>query len=129
MPIQLNHTIVHSKNKRESAEFLARILGLEAGDEWGPFIPVELSNGVTLDFATTPEASITSQHYAFLVTEAEFDGIFQRIQDAGLTYYADPHRERPGEINHNDGGRGVYFLDPDGHAMEAITRPYGSGAS
>ncbi|MFE4367211.1 VOC family protein [Streptomyces sp. NPDC056835] len=129
MPVQLNHTIVHSKNKRESAEFLARILGLEVGDEWGPFIPVELSNGVTLDFANTPEESIVTQHYAFLVTEAEFDGIFQRIQDAGLTYYADPHRERPGEINHNDGGRGMYFLDPAGHALEAITRPYGSGAS
>ncbi|MEV8389575.1 MULTISPECIES: VOC family protein [unclassified Streptomyces] len=129
MPVQLNHTIVHAKDKRESAEFVARILGLEAGDEWGPFIPVELSNGVTLDFATAPEESITSQHYAFLVTEAEFDGIFQRIQDAGLTYYADPHLERPGEINHNDGGRGVYFLDPAGHALEAITRPYGSGAS
>ncbi|MEV4971356.1 VOC family protein [Streptomyces scopuliridis] len=127
MPVQLNHTIVHAKNKRESAEFLARILGLEVGDEWGPFIPVELSNGVTLDFATTPEEPIATQHYAFLVTEAEFDGIFQRIQDAGLTYYADPHRERPGEINHNDGGRGVYFLDPAGHALEAITRPYGGG--
>ncbi|MFJ9028494.1 VOC family protein [Streptomyces sp. NPDC102274] len=129
MPVQLNHTIVHSKNNRESAEFLARILDLEVGDEWGPFIPVELSNGVTLDFATTPEESIAVQHYAFLVTEAEFDGIFQRIQDAGLTYYADPHRERPGEINHNDGGRGVYFLDPVGHALEAITRPYGGGGS
>ncbi|MFE4535075.1 VOC family protein [Streptomyces scopuliridis] len=125
MPVQLNHTIVHAKNKRESAEFLAGILGLEAGDEWGPFIPVELSNGVTLDFATTTEEPIAPQHYAFLVTEAEFDGIFQRIQDAGLTYYADPHRERPGEINHNDGGRGVYFLDPGGHVLEAITRPYG----
>ncbi|PVE04449.1 VOC family protein [Streptomyces scopuliridis] len=129
MPVQLNHTIVHSKNKRESAEFLARILDLEVGDEWGPFIPVELSNGVTLDFATTPEEPIAIQHYAFLVTEAEFDGIFQRIQDAGLTYYADPHRERPGEINHNDGGRGVYFMDPAGHALEAITRPYGGGES
>jgi catechol 2,3-dioxygenase-like lactoylglutathione lyase family enzyme len=121
----LNHTIVHSRDNRESAEFFARILDLEVGDEWGPFIPVQLSNGVTLDFATIPAESITMQHYAFLVTEAEFDGIFRRIQDAGITYYADPHGKQPGEINHNDGGRGVYFMDPAGHGLEAITRPYG----
>ncbi|MCT2593216.1 VOC family protein [Streptomyces sp. N2-109] len=127
MSIELNHTIVHSRDKRESADFLAHILGLEAGPEWGPFIPLELSNGVTLDFATIPAESITMQHYAFLVTEEEFDKIFQRIQDGGITYYADPHGKRPGEINHNDGGRGVYFMDPAGHGMEAITRPYGSG--
>ncbi|WP_306323158.1 MULTISPECIES: VOC family protein [unclassified Streptomyces] len=127
MAVQLNHTIVHSRDKRESAEFLAHILGLEAGDEWGPFIPLDLSNGVTLDFATIPAESIVTQHYAFLITEAEFDEIFQRIKDAGLTYYADPHRKQPGEINHNDGGRGVYFMDPSNHAMEVITRPYGSG--
>lgn len=127
MSVQLNHTIVHSKDNRESADFFARIFDLEAGDEWGPFIPVELSNGVTLDFATVPAESIVTQHYAFLVTEEEFDGIFQRIQDAKLTYYADPHGKRPGEINHNDGGRGVYFPDPAGHGLEAITRPYGGG--
>ncbi|MER5437976.1 VOC family protein [Streptomyces sp. NPDC002790] len=128
MAVQLNHTIVHSRDKRESAEFLAGILGLEVGDEWGPFIPLDLSNGVTLDFATAPAGSIVPQHYAFLVTEEEFDGIFRRIKEAGLTYYADPHGRLPGEINHNDGGRGVYFMDPAGHGMEAITRPYGSGA-
>ncbi|MEB8336818.1 VOC family protein [Streptomyces endophyticus] len=127
MAVQLNHTIVHSRDKRESAEFLAHILGLEVGEEWGPFIPLDLSNGVTLDFATIPAQSIVMQHYAFLVTEEEFDGIFGRIKDAGLTYYADPHGKQPGEINHNDGGRGVYFMDPAGHGMEAITRPYGSG--
>ncbi|MER7997901.1 MULTISPECIES: VOC family protein [unclassified Streptomyces] len=127
MSVQLNHTIVHSRNNRESADFLAHVFGLEAGEEWGPFVPVELSNGVTLDFATVPEGSIVPQHYAFLVTEAEFDGIFQRIQDAELTFWADPYQQRPGEINHNDGGRGVYFLDPVGHALEALTRPYGSG--
>ncbi|WP_425840595.1 VOC family protein [Streptomyces fractus] len=127
MAVQLNHTIVHSRDNRESAEFLAHILGLEVGDEWGPFIPLVLSNGVTLDFATVPAASIVTQHYAFLVTEEEFDGIFGRIKDAGLTYYADPHRKQPGEINHNDGGRGVYFMDPAHHGMEVITRPYGGG--
>ncbi|MFI7005146.1 VOC family protein [Streptomyces sp. NPDC050145] len=125
MAVHLNHTIVHSRDNRESAEFLAGVLGLVAGDGWGPFIPLELSNGVTLDFATVPADSIVTQHYAFLVTEEEFDGIFRRIREAGITYYADPHLRQPGEINHNDGGRGVYFLDPAGHGMEVITRPYG----
>lgn len=125
MPVQLNHTIVHSRDNRESADFLAHILGIPAGDQWGPFIPLELSNGVTLDFATIPAESIVTQHYAFLVTEEEFDGIFGRIEEAGITYYADPHRKQPGEINRNDGGRGMYFMDPAGHGMEVITVPYG----
>ncbi|MBT2524242.1 VOC family protein [Streptomyces sp. ISL-99] len=127
MSVQLNHTIVHARDKRESAEFFTHIMGLEISAEWGPFIAVELSNGVTLDFATIPAESIAVQHYAFLVTEEEFDGIFQRVQDAGITYYADPHGKQPGEINRNDGGRGMYFMDPSGHGLEAITRPYGSG--
>ena len=126
MSVQLNHTIVHARDNRQSADFLAGILGLTAGASWGPFVPLELSNGVTLDFAVIPAESIVMQHYAFLVTEEEFDGIFQRIQDAGLTYYADPHLKQPGEINHHHGGRGLYFMDPAGHGMEIITRPYGS---
>ncbi|MFJ1644461.1 VOC family protein [Streptomyces sp. NPDC088258] len=125
MSVQLNHTIVHSKDKHESAAFFAHIMDLEVAPEFGPFVPVVLSNDVTLDFATIPAESITAQHYAFLVTEAEFDGIFGRIQADGLDYWADPHQKQPGEINRNDGGRGVYFLDPSGHALEAITRPYG----
>ncbi|MFI2780991.1 VOC family protein [Streptomyces sp. ALB3] len=125
MSVELNHTIVHSQDNRESADFLAHILGLTTGTEWGPFIPVVLANGVTLDFATVPAESITVQHYAFLVSEAEFDTAFDRIRARGITYYADPHRKQPGEINRNDGGRGVYFPDPSGHGMELITRPYG----
>ncbi|AEN08235.1 MULTISPECIES: VOC family protein [unclassified Streptomyces] len=125
MSVELNHTIVHSRDNRESAEFLAHILNLSTGEEWGPFIPLVLANGVTLDFATIPAESITMQHYAFLVSEAEFDTAFERIEARGITYYADPHRKLPGEINHNDGGRGVYFFDPAGHGMELITRPYG----
>jgi extradiol dioxygenase family protein len=126
MPVELNHTIVHARDNRESAEFLARILGLEVGNEWGPFIPVATSNGVTLDFASIPVESITMQHYAFLISEDEFDAAFERIQQAGITYYADPHLKQPGEINHHHGGRGLYFLDPAGHGMEIITRPYAS---
>ncbi|MEU2671248.1 VOC family protein [Streptomyces sp. NPDC007164] len=129
MSVELNHTIIHSRNNRESAEFLADILGLEVGEEWGPFVPVATANGVTLDFATVPEAPITTQHYAFLVSEGEFDTAYARIKELGVTYYADPHGKHPGEINHNDGGRGVYFIDPAGHGMEIITRPYGGFAS
>lgn len=126
MSVQLNHTIVASRDKRASADFLATILGLRVGAPFGPFMPVETSNGVTLDFMDVDE--IVPQHYAFLVSEEEFDAIFTRIQRAGITYWADPAHQRPGEINHNDGGRGTYFEDPNGHNLEIITRPYGSGA-
>lgn len=129
MSVDLNHTIVHARDNRASAEFLAHILGLEIGAEWGPFIPVATANGVTLDFATIPAESIIGQHYAFLVSEAEFDASYARIKELGITYWADPHQKHPGEINHNDGGRGIYFLDPAGHAMEIITRPYGGFTS
>ncbi|MFF2213527.1 VOC family protein [Streptomyces antibioticus] len=124
MSVELNHTIVHSRDNRESAEFLARVLGLEVGTEWGPFVPVDTANGVTLDFATVPAESIVTQHYAFLVSDDEFDAAFERITAAGITYFADPQGRQPGEINHHHGGRGLYFPDPAGHGMEIITRPY-----
>ncbi|HEY0641131.1 MAG TPA: VOC family protein [Pseudonocardiaceae bacterium] len=126
MPVEFNHTIVLAKDNHASARFLAELLGLEVGEEWGPFVPVALSNGVTLDFATSPVDPIPLQHYAFLVTEAEFDAVLARIEAAGLDHYADPRMSERG-INRNDGGRGTYFLDPGGHGMEVITRPYGSG--
>jgi catechol 2,3-dioxygenase-like lactoylglutathione lyase family enzyme len=126
--VELNHTIIAARDKRESADFLAHILGLEVGPEMGPFLPVQTANGVTLDFATVPEEHITTQHYAFLISEAEFDAAFERIRQAGIPYWADPRQERPGEINRNDGGRGLYFMDPSRQAMEIITRPYGSGS-
>ena len=125
MSVELNHTIVFSRDRQASAQFLATILDLEVGTAWGPFLPVRTGNGVTLDFATTDQEAIAAQHYAFLVPEADFDGIFERIQRVGVQYYADPHFKKPGEINHNDGGRGIYFLDPSGHGLEVITRPYG----
>jgi extradiol dioxygenase family protein len=126
MPVQLNHTIVHAKDSTVAATFMADILGLAPPRPFGPFMIVETANGVTLDFLTTNEA-LTIEHYAFLVTEAEFDQIFGRIQARGIPYWADPGGRRPGEINHNDGGRGLYFPDPSGHYLEIITRPYGSG--
>ena len=124
MAVQLNHTIVHARDKRESATFLADILGLPAPTPFGPFLVVEAENGVSLDFV---QGEGEPQHYAFLVSEEEFDGIFGRITERGLTYWADPGRQRRGEINTNDGGRGVYWEDPSGNLLEIITRPYGSG--
>ncbi|MFF7564198.1 VOC family protein [Streptomyces pseudovenezuelae] len=126
MTVQLNHTIVAAHDKHASARFLADILGLSVSPQYGPFVPVEIPNGVTLDYMDTGE-EIRPQHYAFLVSEDDFDTIFARIREAGLTYWADPSHHRPGEINHNDGGRGAYFDDPDGHRLEILTRPYGSG--
>jgi catechol 2,3-dioxygenase-like lactoylglutathione lyase family enzyme len=123
---QLNHTIVYASDQAKSARFLAEILGLPAPVRFGPFEVVELDNGVSLDFAAADEP-IQPQHYAFLISEADFDAVFGRIRAQGLQYWADPGRCRAGEINHNDGGRGVYFPDPDGHYLEVITRPYGSG--
>ncbi|MEV5885233.1 VOC family protein [Streptomyces sp. NPDC052020] len=129
MSVELNHTIIHARDNRESAEFFTNLLDLEITAEWGPFIAVDLSNGVTLDFATVPADRITPQHYAFLISEEEFDAAYARIQRRGIEHYADPHQTRPGTINHNDGGRGVYFTDPVGHAMELITVPYGGRPS
>ncbi|MEU6761332.1 VOC family protein [Streptomyces sp. NPDC046853] len=128
MTVELNHTIVAAKDKKASAQFLADILGLEVSPQYGPFIPVEIPNGVTLDYMDAGDRPITPQHYAFLVSEDDFDDIFGRIKDAGLTYWADPHHHTVGEINTNDGGRGAYWDDPNGHSLEILTRPYGSGS-
>jgi catechol 2,3-dioxygenase-like lactoylglutathione lyase family enzyme len=124
MSVQLNHTIVACRDQRRSASFLTEILGLAPASRFGRFLVVETDNGVSLDYAET-DGDITAQHYAFLIGEGDFDTIFGRITERGIMYWADPGRTRPGEINHNDGGRGVYFGDPDGHVMEIITRPYG----
>jgi catechol 2,3-dioxygenase-like lactoylglutathione lyase family enzyme len=126
MSVQLNHTIVWCRDQQKSARFLTEILGLPPARAFGPFQMVEVANGVSLDFHEI-EGAIAAQHYAFLISEAEFDAIFARIVERKLDYWADPARQHPGEINHNDGGRGVYFLDPDRHFLEIITRPYGGG--
>ena len=126
MAVMLNHTIVSVRDKHESATFLAEILGLAPPAPFGPFLVVQVANEVSLDFADD-RGQVHPQHYAFLVSESEFDVIFGRIRDRGLSYWADPGRRRPGEINTNDGGRGVYWEEPSGHLLEIITRPYGSG--
>jgi catechol 2,3-dioxygenase-like lactoylglutathione lyase family enzyme len=122
---ELNHTIVWCRNKERSASFMADILGRPAPTRFGPFRVVALDNGVSLDFHDT-EDEIARQHYAFLITEAEFDAVLARIQSKSLPYWADPGKSRPSVFNRNDGGRGLYFDDPDGHLLEVITRPYGS---
>jgi catechol 2,3-dioxygenase-like lactoylglutathione lyase family enzyme len=123
MAVQLNHTIVSARDKRASAEFLAEVLGRPAPTTFGPFTVVELDNGVSLDFHE--DGPVQPRHYAFLVGEDEFDAILGRIRARGLPFWADPGQRRPGEINTADGGRGVYWPDPDGHFLEIITRPYG----
>jgi catechol 2,3-dioxygenase-like lactoylglutathione lyase family enzyme len=123
MTVELNHTIIPARDKRASAKFLADILGLEAGPEWSHFVPVRTSNGVTLDYADATD--FRRQHYAFLVSESEFDAALSRIKAAGIAFYADFNRAGRGQVNHLYGGRGLYFDDPDGHLLEIITRPYG----
>jgi len=126
MAVQLNHTIIWARDSRASAAFFSEVLGLPAPARWGPFEVVPTANGTNLDFLDA-EGEIASQHYAFLVSEEEFDAIFGRIAARGLSYWADPGQAKQGEINRHDGGRGLYFEDPNGHLLEIITRPYGSG--
>lgn len=130
MSIQLDHTIVHARDALASATFLADLLDLPPPVRFGPFQAVQLDNGVTLDYLDYPQAEgeLLVEHYAFLVSETEFDAIFERIRERALPYWADPGRSHPGRINHRDGGRGVYWEEPNGHLLEIITRPYGSGA-
>jgi catechol 2,3-dioxygenase-like lactoylglutathione lyase family enzyme len=126
MTIQFNHTILYAHDSEASAKFLAEMLDLPAPARWGPFVVVKTDNGTNLDYMDT-DGEITSQHYAFLVDESDFDAIFERIRARKLTYWADPGQTQQGQINHHDGGRGLYFEDPNGHFLEIITRPYGSG--
>jgi catechol 2,3-dioxygenase-like lactoylglutathione lyase family enzyme len=128
MAVQLNHTIVSARDKGVSAGFLAEVLGVGEPKPFGPFLGVAVDNDVTLDFIDwSGDGELTRQHYAFLVSEAEFDEIFGRIQARNLDYWADPGHDIAGQINRRDGGRGCYFDDPDGHVLEILTRPYGSG--
>ena len=123
MTVQLNHTIVPAQDKTVSATFLADVLGLDAPVPFGPFVCVETANGVSLDYADHA-GSFEPAHYAFLVTEEEFDAIFTRVTERGLQYWADPGHTQENVINTH--GRGFYFEDPSGHNMEVLTRPYGT---
>ncbi len=124
MAVHLNHTIVEASNRDFTADFLTDLLGLAPAGTFGPFRVVELGNDVSLDVVQT-RGAVNAQHYAFLVSEEEFDEIWSRIKERGLTFWADPFHRHAGQINTNDGGRGLYWEDPDGHNLEIITRPYG----
>ena len=126
MAVALNHTIVWCRDQHHSATFLASVLGRPRPTRFGPFLIVDLDNGVSLDFHSLA-GEIAAQHYAFLLTEPEFDAVFGRVVEQELPYWADPGLNEAGQINQHDGGRGVYFHDPDRHLLEIITRPYGSG--
>ena len=121
MSVQLNHTIVWCRDKQISSTFLVDILGLPSPAPFGPMLVVQLDNGVSLDYYDE-DGEIASQHYAFLIGEDDFEPIFARLQRRGLPYWADPGKRRPNEINRLDGGRRVYFDDPDGHLLEIFTR-------
>ncbi|BBY05091.1 VOC family protein [Mycobacterium noviomagense] len=128
MAISFNHTIVAARDKKKSAQFLTELFGLPDPVPVGRFMAVTLEHGATLDYADVPDgAEIRPQHYAFLVSDDDFDAIYGKISSRGMEHWADPRGERVGEINHNHGGRGVYFRDPSGHHLEILTRPYGSG--
>ena len=129
MAVRLNHTIVAARDKEIAAKFLTEILGLPAPSLLGPFAVVQVSETPRWTIDAIADGEITSQHYAFLVDESEFDEIFARIRDRRLAYWADPYRHKRDEINTWDGGRGLYFDDPNGHLLEIITRPYGSGGT
>ena len=129
MTIKLNHTIVHSKDKQAAAKFFTELFGLPKPKPFFGFLDVDLGNEVTLAFLDADGMEVQMQHYAFLVSEKEFDQIFGRIQQRGMKYWADPGQKQQGEINHHFGGRGVYFEDPSGHLLEIITKPYGDPAA
>ena len=122
---ELDHTIVWCTDKQRSTGFLTDILGLPPARAFFHFLVVDLKNGVSLDYYQK-DGPVSPQHYAFLVSDEEFDAGFERIKSLGLTYWADPARTKAGEINRHFGRRGFYFVDPDEHLMELITRPYGA---
>ncbi len=128
MGVQLNHTIVWCSDKQKSASFLVELLELSTPVAFGQMLVVQLDNAVSLDFFESNDA-ISMQHYAFLIGEEAFDRVFARIRDRGLAYWADPGKQRAGETYSHNGGRGMYFDDPDGHLLEVMTRPYKIGSA
>ena len=127
MPV-LNHHIVPASDGVASARFYCDVLGLPQPVRLGHFAVLEVGPGLTLDFIDS-ERDFDRQHYAFLVTEAEFDEVLGRVKERDLPYWSDPMHTDPGRTNSWDDGRGVYFDDPDGHRLEILTRSYGSGGT
>ena len=119
MTIELDHTIVPSRDKEAAARFFARIFGLSYEGLHSHFAPVRINDRLTIDFDDAHE--FDHHHYAFKVSEREFDAIFGRIREEGIPYGSGPRASEDMEINHRRGGRGVYFRDPDGHLLELLT--------
>ncbi|WP_106401104.1 VOC family protein [Actinocorallia populi] len=124
MTVTFNHTIIVSKDRNESALFFRELFDLPETLSWGPFTNVRLDEGVLLQFAEPPVEEIQMQHYAFLLDDDLFDRAYARLKDRGIEHWADPQMKLSGQTNTEHGGRGVYFKDPSGHAIELITRPY-----
>ena len=120
MPIVLNHTIVPARDKEASARFFARIFGLSYEGPMGHFAPVRVNETFTLDF--DHRDTFESHHYAFHVSDEEFDSILGRIKAEGLAFGSGPFETGDMQTNHRLGGRGLYFLDPNGHNLELMTR-------
>jgi len=123
MTIRFDHTLIPARAKHASAQFFTEMFGLPDARADGLFLSVGLDGGVHIDFAEPP-IDFPPHHYAFLVDDDDFDALLARIEERGIPHWADPRMSRTG-INTNHGGRGVYFDDPSGHHLEAITRPYG----
>ena len=117
--MHLDHTIVPAKDKEESAKFFARIMGLTYDGPHGHFAPVRVGDALTMDFDNRD--TFESHHYAFHISEAEFDGIFVRVRDEGVKYGSGPGTPEDMKINERRGGRGFYFADPNGHLYEVLT--------
>ena len=122
MAITLNHTIVPSHDKVGSAKFYSRIYGFEYVGEFSHFVVVKVNDTLSLDFDNREK--FESHHYAFKVSEQEFDEIFDRLKAEKIKYGSGPFDPENMSINHNDGGRGVYFRDPGGHLLEMLTVDY-----
>lgn len=121
--VRFDHTIILAHDRRASAEFFVEIFGLPAPVDVGYFLQVRLSDGRIFDFAET-DLDFPGQHFAFLVNDATFDRVVEHLHDWKVDHWADPAQRHPGEINTDNGGRGVYFLDPSGHFLEALTVRY-----
>lgn len=120
MTIELSHVIVPAYNKEASARFFADIFGLKYESSSGQFAPVRVNDRLTLDF--DQDDSFESHHYAFHVSDQEFDAMFARVREAGLAYGSHPWDAQNRKLNDSNGGRGVYFRDPNGHLLELMTR-------
>ncbi|NMO04923.1 VOC family protein [Gordonia sp. TBRC 11910] len=138
MSVTFNHTIIVSADRDASADFYRELFDLAEGPSWGPFRnlllddavetqasgPTRSRTGAMLQFASPPVDFIQPQHYALLVDDATFDRAMNLLRGKGIEHWADPQMSRPGEINTEHGGRGVYLRDPSGHFLEFTTAPY-----